>query len=145
MVETRYSRVPLALLFSLMSVSAVAAEKKDFAARWKEAEKNVKHGAGKHYFNEVFFKEFYGMFGGHSTECAQQTGEKMMGELNAAVEIGARGQVLTFMARPESEASKAPKAPRWMSCFADLVKRDTFSAPPSDHFWIPMTLSFTGN
>jgi hypothetical protein len=133
MVKTRRSRVPLALL-CLATVSTFAAEKKDFDARWKEAEQNVKSGAAKQYFDDVFFKEFFGKYATHITECTQRTGEKMMADLRAAVELGARGQVLAVLVRPESKASK---------CFADLVKRDTFSTPPSGHFWIPVKVTFT--
>ena len=86
------------------------------------------------YFNNVFFKEFFGKYATHMTECTQRTGEKTMTPLHAAVELGARGQVLRVMVRPETKPTK---------CFADLVKRDTFSAPPSDHFWIPVTITFT--
>ena len=95
---------------------------------------NVRSGAGEKYFNDVFFKEFLGKYATHMTECAQRTGEKMMVDLTAAVELGGRGQVLAVLVRPESKPSR---------CFADLVKRDTFSAPPSDHFWIPVTIHFT--
>jgi hypothetical protein len=117
-----------------MSVAAVAAEKRDFDARWKDAQQNVRAGVGQKYFNDVFFKEFFGKYAVHMTACAQRTGEKMMADLNAAVELGTRGQVLTVMVRPETKASR---------CFADLVKRDTFSPPPSGHFWIPVTVTFT--
>ena len=134
MVTNRRSHIPLAALLCLMAASAFPGEKKDFDARWKEAERNVKSGAGGQYFNNVFFKEFFGKYAVHMTECAQRTGERMMADLNAAVELGARGQVLRVMVRPESKPSK---------CFADLVKRDTFSAPPSGHFWIPVTIRFT--
>ena len=30
-------------------------------------------------------------------------------------------------------------------CFAELVKRDRFSPPPSAHFWVPVTIKFTAN
>jgi hypothetical protein len=134
MAKTRRSLAPLAVLLCVMSASAVPAEKKDFDARWKDAERNVKAGAGQQYFNDVFFKEFFGKYAGHVTECAQRTGEKMMADLTAAVELGARGQVLAVMVRPDSKTTR---------CFADLVKRDTFSPPPSAHFWIPVTVTFT--
>jgi hypothetical protein len=112
----------------------VPAEKKDFEARWRDAQQSVKSGAGQQYFDDVFFKEFNGKHAAHVTECAQRTGEKIMGTLNAAVEVGARGEVLAVLVRPETKAS---------SCFADLVKRDSFSPPPSGHFWIPVTITFT--
>ena len=134
MVKTRRAHFKLAVVLCLTSVAAVAAEKKGFDARWTEAEQNVRSGAGQQYFSDVFFKEFFGKYAVHLTECAQRTGERMMSTLTAAVEVGTRGQVLAVMVRPESKASK---------CFADLVKRDTFSAPPSGHFWIPVTVNFT--
>jgi hypothetical protein len=133
-VRTRRAQFTLAVLLCLTSVSDVAAEKKDFDARWREAEQNVRSGAGRQYFNDVFVKEFFGKYAVHLTECAQRTGERIMTTLTAAVELGTRGQVLAVMVRPESKASR---------CFADLVKRDTFSAPPSGHFWIPVTVKFT--
>jgi hypothetical protein len=58
----------------------------------------------------------------------------MTSDLRAAVELGASGQVLAVEVRPQSKAS---------ACFADLVKRDTFAKPPSDHFWIPVEVRFT--
>ena len=116
MVHHRRLRSPLAALLCLAAVPALAGEKKGFDARWKEAERNVKTGSGEQYFNQVFFKELYGKFGGHMTECAQRTGERMMADLHAAIELGARGQVLGVLVRPEIKPSK---------CFADLVKRDT--------------------
>jgi hypothetical protein len=134
MVTTRRSHIPLAVLLCLFAASAAPGEKKGFEARWKEAQQNVKSGVGEKYFNDVFFKEFFGKYATHMTDCAQRTGEKMMADLNAAVEVGGRGQVLTVLVRPESKPSR---------CFADLVKRDTFSAPPSGHFWIPVTIRFT--
>lgn len=134
MVTNRRSDIPLAALLCLIAASAFPSEKKDFDARWKEAEQNVRSGPGEPYFNNVFFKEFFGRYATHMTECTQRTGEKTMAPLHAAVELGARGQVLRVMVRPETKPT---------TCFADLVKRDTFSAPPSDHFWIPVTITFT--
>jgi hypothetical protein len=58
----------------------------------------------------------------------------MASDLRVAVELGASGQVLAVKVRPQSKAS---------TCFADLVKGDTFSKPPSDHFWIPAEVRFT--
>ena len=133
---TRRAQFMLAVLLCLTSVSDVAAEKKDFDARWREAEQNVRSGAGQKYFDDVFVKEFFGKYAVHVTDCAQRTGERIMATLTAAVEVGARGQVLAVMVRPRSKASR---------CFADLVKQDTFSPPPSDHFWIPVTIKFTSN
>jgi hypothetical protein len=133
MATTRRS-LPIIVLSSLMAVSALPADKKGFDARWKEAQQNVRSGAGQQYFNDVFFKEFFSKYAVHMTECAQRTGERMMVDLNGAVELGARGQVLAVMVRPQSKPS---------GCFADLVKRDTFSPPPSGHFWIPVTIKFT--
>jgi hypothetical protein len=124
-----------ALLLCLLSVSAGAAEKKDFDARWKEAEQTISGGAGEQYFYVLFVKEFFGKYAVHMTKCAQRTGEKVKGDLTAAVDLGARGQVLAVMVRPELKVTK---------CFADLVKRDTFSPPPSAHFWLPVTIRFTG-
>ena len=133
MITTRRSPIPLVALLCL-ATSALAGEKKGFDARWEEAEQNVRSGAGEQYFNNVFFKEFYGKYATHMTECAQRTGEKMMATLHAAVELGARGQVLGVPLRPETKPSR---------CFAGLMKRDTFSPPPSGHFWIPVTIKFT--
>jgi hypothetical protein len=135
MVKNLHSHVLLALLLVIAGVPSLRAEKRDFDARWKEGEKNVKSGSGQQYFNDVFFKEFYGKFAAHMTECAQRTGEKMMADLNAAVEIGSNGQVLSVMVRPETKPSR---------CFAELVKRDTFSSPPAGHFWLPVKVTFTG-
>jgi hypothetical protein len=128
------SHVVLGLLLGLVSSSRTSAEEKDFDARWKEAEQSVKSGPGQQYFNDVFFREFFGRYTAHVNECTQQTGETMTSDLRAAVELGASGQVLAVMVRPQSKAA---------TCFADLVKRDTFSKPPSDHFWIPVEVRFT--
>jgi hypothetical protein len=70
------------------------------------------------------------------TKCAQRTGERMKGDLTAAIELGARGQVLAVLVRPELKSTK---------CFADLVKRDTFPPPPSAHFWLPVTIHLSGS
>jgi hypothetical protein len=94
----------------------------------------VKAGSGQQYFNDVFFKEFFGRYTVHVNECTQQTGEGMTSDLRAAVELGASGHVLAVIVRPQSKAS---------TCFADLVKRDTFSKPPSENFWIPVEVRFT--
>src|SRR6478672_7235527 len=106
MVTNRRLPFPLAALLCLAAVPALPGEKKGFDARWKEAERNVKTGAGEQYFNQVFFKEFYGKFAVHMTECTQRTGERMMADLNAAVELGARGQVLAVLVRPEIKPAK---------------------------------------
>jgi hypothetical protein len=135
MVKTRRLHLPIAVFLCLWSVSANAAGKKDFDARWKEAEQNVSGGAGEQYFNVVFFKEFFGKYAVHMTKCSQRTGEIMKADLTAAIELGARGQVRAVMVRPELKVTK---------CFADLVKRDTFSPPPSAHFWLPVTIRFSG-
>ena len=115
-------------------ISGAAADEKDFAARWKEASQNVLSGPGQEYFNNVFFREFFGKYSAHANECTQRTGEIMTSDLRIAVELAASGQVLAVKVRPQSKASK---------CFAYLVKRDTFSKPPSDHFWIPAEVRFT--
>jgi hypothetical protein len=135
MVTRRRACALLAGVLCLGSASGVAAAKKDFDARWSEAQRNVEAGPGKKYFDDVFFKEFFGKYAVHVNECTRSTGEKMTAELNAAVEVGTRGQVLAVLVRPDSKAAR---------CFADLVKRDTFSPPPSGPFWIPLTVKFTG-
>jgi hypothetical protein len=135
MTTSRSAGIVLVAALSLGSASIVEAEKKDFDARWKAAETNVRTGAGKQYFGDVFFKEFFGKYTVHVNECTRRTGEKIRGELKAAVELGARGQVLAVLVRPDSKPSR---------CFADLVKGDTFSPPPSGHFWVPVLVKFTG-
>ena len=135
MVTPRRACAFVAGALCLWSASGVAAAKKDFDARWTEAQRNVESGPGKRYFDDVFFKEFFGKYTVHVNECTRRTGERILSELNAAVEIGARGQVLAVLVRPDSKPAR---------CFADLVKRDVFSPPPSDHFWIPVTVKFTG-
>jgi hypothetical protein len=135
MVETRRAHFPIAVLLCLLSVPAGAAEKKDFDARWKEAQQTISGGAGEQYFTVLFVKEFFGKYAVHMTKCSQRTGQIMKEDLTAAIQLGARGQVLAVMVRPESKLTK---------CFANLVKRDTFSPPPSAHFWLPVTIRFTG-
>jgi hypothetical protein len=112
----------------------LAAAEGDFDARWRKAQANVKSGRGRQYFNDVFFKEFFGKYTLHVNECTQQTGEKMMDDLKAAVELGATGRVQSVLVRPQSKPAK---------CFAELVKKDSFSKPPTDHFWIPVEVRFT--
>lgn len=119
----------LGLLLGLMSSSRTSAEETDFDASWKEAVQNVKSGSGQQYFNDVFLKEFAGKYTVHVNECTRRTGERVAFDLRGVMELGASGQVLAVKVRPESKVS---------TCFADLVKRDTFSKPPSDHFWIPV-------
>ena len=58
MAMTRRSRIPLVALLGLVAASALPAERKGFDTRWKEAEQNVKSGAGEKYFNDVFFSGF---------------------------------------------------------------------------------------
>lgn len=118
MVTSRRSFALLAVLLCLVSVSAVAAEKKDFDARWRDAEQNVRAGAGQQYFNDVFFKEFFGKYAVHMTECAQRTGERMTADLTMAVEVGARGQVLMATQRGQHQ----------VHAFYDVLRR-TLSAP----------------
>jgi hypothetical protein len=43
MVKTRRLHIPLALLLGLIPASALAGEKKDFDARWKDAEQIGKY------------------------------------------------------------------------------------------------------
>jgi hypothetical protein len=50
------------------------------------------------------------------------------------VELGAEGQVLDVMVRPDSKPT---------GCFAKRVKRERFSKPPADHFWVPVVIRFT--
>lgn len=124
------------VLLCLLSVSAGAAEKKDLDARWKEAEQTISGGAREQYFTVLFVEEFFGKYAVHTTKCSQRTVEKVKGDLTAAVELEASGQVLAVLVRPELKVTK---------CFADLVKRDTFSPPPSAHFWLPVTIRFSGS
>ena len=72
MVESRRSHLPIALLLCLLSVPAYAAEKKDFDARWKEAEQTIGGGAGEQYFTVLFVKEFFGKYAVHMTQCSQR-------------------------------------------------------------------------
>jgi hypothetical protein len=134
MTTIRRSFLPVAVLLGLAAVPAFPAYKKSFDSRWKQAEENVRSAAGQPYFDDVFFKEFSGKYAVHMTECAQSTGERMLTDLTAVIDLGKEGQVLGILVRPETKPSK---------CFADLVKRDTFSPPPSAPFSIPVTIKFT--
>jgi hypothetical protein len=136
MVHINWVRGGLVVLVGMLSVSPVTPQTKDFDARWKDGTQNVASGAGQKYFNEVFFKEFYSVYAAHMTACAQRTGEKPMTDLKAALELGADGRVLTVLLQSESKAFK---------CFADLAKNDRFSKPPSGHFWLPVTVTFSGS
>ncbi len=80
------------------------------------------------------FKQFFEKYIVHLNECRQKPGEAMTSELKAAVELAATGQGLTVLVRPLSKLA---------TCFADLTKQDTFSGPPSDHFWVPVVVRFT--
>jgi hypothetical protein len=124
----------IGLIQVLLTGTLVRGDDEGFDARWREAEGNVKAGSGQQYFNDVFFKEFFGKYTVHANDCAQRTGQKMTSDLMAAVELGAAGGVLAVLVRPESPAAE---------CFAELVKKNTFSKPPSDHFWIPVEVRFT--
>jgi len=134
MVTMRCSQLAAGLLLAALSGVFVAADEKDFDARWREAEQNVKAGPGQQYFNDVFFKEFFGKYTVHVNHCTQRTGEKITSDLKAAVELTAAGQVSTVLVQPQSKPVR---------CFADLVKQDSFSKPPSDHFWVPLEVRFT--
>jgi hypothetical protein len=58
----------------------------------------------------------------------------MTSELRALVELGASGEVLDVTVRPRSRPAE---------CFAQLVKKDTFSKPPADRFKLPVVVGFT--
>jgi hypothetical protein len=122
------------LMQVLLTGTPVQADAKGFEARWREAEGNVRAGPGQQYFNDVFFKEFFGKYTVHVDDCTQRTGQRVTSDLKAAVELGAAGGVLAVLVRPESPAAE---------CFAELVRKNTFSRPPSDHFWIPVEVRFT--
>ena len=134
MLKHRCSLVAVGVLPVLLAGTPLAAAEKDFDSRWREAEENVKVGSGQKYFHDVFFKEFFGKYTVHVNECTQRTGQKVESDLKAAVELGATGRVLTVLVRPESAPAE---------CFAQLVRQDSFSKPPSDHFWIPVEVRFT--
>ena len=134
MVRIRCSWAAVGLVLGVLVGSPLAAQEKDFDTRWAEAERNVKSGAGQEYFTDVFFKEYFGKYTVHVNECTQRTGETLTSELKAAVELAATGHVLTVLVRPQSKPA---------TCFADLTKQDTFSKPPSDHFWVPVVVRFT--
>ena len=134
MVKIRCSLLAVGVALGVLSGHALGAGGDDFETRWREAEQTVKSGAGQAYFKDVFFKEFFGKYTVHVNECTQKTGETMASELMAAVELGATGRVLAVLVRPQSKPGE---------CFAELVKKDTFSRPPSDRFWIPVKVRFT--
>ena len=134
MVKRRRSLVAIGVLLGALIGSGLAADGNDFDGRWREAEQNVESGPGQQYFNGVFFKEFFGKYTVHVNECSQETGERVSSDLRAAVEVGATGRALAVLVRPESKLA---------GCFADLVRRDRFSKPPSDHFWLPVEVRFT--
>ena len=130
----RCSLLAVGLLPGVLSGASLAADVKDFDARWREAEQNVRAGPAQQYFNDVFFKEFFGKYTDHVNACTQRTGEKITSDLKAAVELTATGVVSTVLVRPQTKAA---------DCFADLVKQDRFSKPPFDHFWVPVEVRFT--
>jgi len=134
MVKIRCSLLAVGVALGVLSGHALGAGGDDFETRWREAEQTVKSGAGQAYFTDVFFKEFFGKYTVHVNECTQRTGEKMTSDLKAAVELAATGRVLTVLVRPQSRPAE---------CFADLVRGDRFSKPPSDRFWVPVEVRFT--
>jgi hypothetical protein len=127
------SQVMLGLILSFLSSAATRAQEKELDTRWKEAEENVKSEPGRHYFTTAFSKEFFSKYPAHLSQCAQKAGPVTPPEMKAAVELGAAGQVLAVL----PSDSKAP------SCFWDLLKRDVFPKPPSDHFWVPIVVRIT--
>ncbi len=133
MFTTRSSNLALVTLLTLARGVLLAAEK-DFETRWKEAEANVTAGPGQPYFKDVFFKESLDKFIGHISECAKRTGERPTTDLRTAVELGANGQVLGVLLQAPSKVGE---------CFGDLVKKDSFSRPPADHFWVPVEIGFS--
>src|SRR5689334_23789768 len=100
MLPAHGSRLLAAVVLSLAAVPARPADKNDFDKRWTQAEQNVRSGPGQQYFDNVFFKELSGKYAVHMTECAQRTGERLMVDLNAAVELGPHGQVMAILVRP---------------------------------------------
>jgi len=128
------SLVTAVVIQALPSAALLRADDNTFDARWSEAEENVRAAPGEQYFNEVFFKEFFSKYAVHVNECTRRTGEQMTTDLRAAVQLGADGDVLAVLVRPESAPAK---------CFAELVEKDTFSRPPSGQFWLPVTVRFT--
>jgi hypothetical protein len=133
MVNVRLSLLVVSL-GCLLAGSQLGAAEADFDARWREAEENVKASPGKEYFNDVFFKEFHGRYAVIVNQCTKKTGTTLTSELKALVELGGTGQVLSVLVRPQSSAT---------GCFADVVKKETFSKPPKDGFRVPVVVTFT--
>lgn len=128
------SRLHVLAAFLVLAGGIGFAAESDFDKRWKEAESNVTVDPGKPYFNDLFFKESLAKFGDHMSECAKRTGERRTSKLRAAVELAAAGNVLTVLTQGHSKSEE---------CFAELVKKDAFSKPPTDHFWVPVEMRFS--
>jgi hypothetical protein len=134
MGKIRCSPLAVGVLLGALNGGPLGADDKQFDALWRQAEQNVKSAPGQQYFNDVFFKEFYGKYTVHVNECTLKTGERMMSTMKAAVELTATGGVSRVLVRPQSRPAR---------CFADLVRKDSFSKPPSDRFWVPVEVRFT--
>jgi hypothetical protein len=64
----------------------------------------------------------------------QQTGETDAPSFDLVLDLGGDGRVHEAMIRPETKLT---------TCFLALVKKDTFPAPPSAGFRLPVSIRFT--
>jgi hypothetical protein len=124
----------VAVVVLVIAGAVLSAAEKDFATRWKEAETHVTAGPGQPYFKDTFFKDSQDKFSAHISACAKQTGEVPTTDLRAAVELGSKGQVLAVLLQAPSKTG---------GCFGERIKKDSFPAPPADHFWVPVEMRFS--
>ncbi len=111
-------------------------EEKAFVARFASAQRNVRTGVGRQYDQGPFSQQFYQLFSQRLNECTQRTGEASSGMpgFDMAVQLAGDGRVLSALISPRT---------RLTSCFAKSLTRETFAAPPSPGFWVPVTMRFS--
>jgi L-ascorbate metabolism protein UlaG (beta-lactamase superfamily) len=116
------------------SVPIAPPEDDGFTAPFKEAVRNVQAGAGQEFMQGPFSQHFYQLYSSRLSECMGQTGGTAASDFEMAVKLAADGRVEAAVVRPRSKLA---------TCFADSVSRDTFAAPPSPGFWVPLGIRFT--
>jgi hypothetical protein len=112
------------------------AEDDELVARYGQARRATQAGDGQKYHQGPFSQHFYELFSKHLNDCSQQTGEVAFGMpgFDMAIQLAADGHVLSALISPRSKLT---------SCFADSIKRETFAAPPTAGFWVPIRMRFT--
>ncbi len=111
--------------------AAAWAEEPDFFVILNRAQEAVSSGAGKKYFDGPFSKAFYAQHPARLGYCMKTTGDDEPTGFDMLVRLARDGRVESAMVNPESRVA---------TCYRDLTKTDVFPPPPSDRFWVPVSV-----